>query len=155
MYACDRFSPYNGFFRSRRFRLLNTGMYGFESVQSFTEARTKPPVGLGHVHKQRITSGGGRVEDIQKRGSRWLLLVRDIAMPRHGRGACFEECFTSFIVSSTMYNVNFRMPLGCTARWMDMGTPKVRSEFYCFLNGYVAEILISEYENLSLSCQQS
>ena len=104
------------------------------STHSLTGARTKPPVGLGQIHKQRITSGARRVENVQRCGSRWLLLVRHIAMSRHGRCARFKEDLTRTIIRSTVHEVNFRMPFGCTARWMDMVARKVSSKSQSVLN---------------------
>lgn len=68
---------------SRRVDLLDTRVGGLEAVQALLEHGAEAVVGLHGIDEKGVTTGLGLFEDVQKRGARWLLLVRDVAMPGH------------------------------------------------------------------------
>jgi hypothetical protein len=58
--------------------LLEAGVYGLQSVESFPEARRQPLIGLDHVGEQSVTTCGRTIEHIQESRAGGLLLKGDI-----------------------------------------------------------------------------
>lgn len=93
MVVHDRFTPLDTASGSRRVDLFDTRVRSLEAMQTLLEQGTEAVVGLHGIHEKGVTTGLGLLKDVQEGGARWLLLVRDIAMP--GYAACALPQFVS------------------------------------------------------------
>lgn len=100
--------------------LLNAGMGGFQAVKAFLEERGEAVVGLYCVDEKGVAAGLGLVQDVQKRGSGGLLLVRDVRVPGYRAGAVGKVGVRALIARSPVDEVDLGEALGGSGCGMDV-----------------------------------
>ena len=101
--ASDRLSPSDRASGLGSVRLLEPTVNSFETVESFTKCRAEPVVGLYHIAEDGVSTSGRLVQDVEKGGSGWLLLICDIAVPSYSRGSRLEERRSTLVIMPTVY----------------------------------------------------
>ena len=98
-------------------------------MQPLLEFWTQTIVRLDLICEQCIPSCRRRIENIEERSARWLVLISHVRMP--GDGVCprTEKPHCSIVVSTAMYQVHFWIANGSATSGVNVQTPKVGAEF--------------------------
>lgn len=82
--------------------LLNTRVYGLETVETLLELGRQTLVCLSHVAEEGITTCCRTVKEIQEGGAGGLLLKCDIRVPGDRVGTLLQEFGTCAVVGATV-----------------------------------------------------
>lgn len=149
-----RLTALNAPTRSSDIHLLNTRVRGLETMQPLPEQRTKPIIRLHGIHKQRVPSRLGLVEDIQKRRPRRLLLIRHVRMPRHAARPVGKKLIHAVVPRPAVHQVDLGEALGRPGRRVDVVPAKVAAELEGPFDGQVGKVLVAEGDHLALGDEQ-
>lgn len=94
---------------SRSVNLLNARMRRLKTVQALLEQRAQSVISLRGIDKQCIATSIRSIENVQKRSSRRLLLVRDIRVPRYGACPGLKEGLVALLARTTVHEVDLRV----------------------------------------------
>ena len=120
-------------------------MQCFESVKPLLKLWRETIVRFSLVGEQRVTACGRRIEDVQERRARRLVLVCYVGMPGDGVGPRFEKRLSSVVISASMNEMDFWMALGSSTGWVDVQSSEVFTNLQCFADGQVGEVLVIEH----------
>ena len=116
---------------------MHTRMQCPQPVQSLLELWTQTVIRLSLVREQSISACHRRIENIEEGSARWLVLIRHVRMPGDGVCPSFEKIHCSIVVRTAMDEVHFWMTLGSATSGVNVQTPEVGAEIYCFMNWQV------------------
>ena len=98
-------------------------------MQPLLELWTQTIVRLSLIREQSISACRRRIENIEERSARWLVLIRHVRMPGDGIGPTFEKPHCSIVVRTAMDQVHFWVAFRSATSWMDVQAPEVGAEF--------------------------
>lgn len=130
--------------------LLNARVDGLEAVQPLLEARRKTIVRLGRVGEERVAARVRAVEDVQEGGAGRLLLVRDVAVPRHRAGPRVEQRVEQLVAGGPVDEVDLRVVRGRARGRVDVVPAKVAAVLEGLVDGQVGKVLVPEGDDLAL-----
>lgn len=103
-------------------------------MQPLLELWTQTIVRLSLVSEQSISACLRRIENVEERSARWLVLIRHVRMPGDSICPSFEKPHCSIVVRTAMDQVHFWITLGSATSGVNVQTSKVGAEIKCFMN---------------------
>lgn len=97
-------------------------------MQPLLEFRTQTIVRLNLICEQSISSCRRRIESIEERSARWLILIGHVRMPGDCVCPSLEKLHCSIVVRTAMYQVHFWIALGSATRGVNVQPPKIGAE---------------------------
>lgn len=123
-------------------------------MEALAELRGEPAVGFCLVGEECIAACDGTVQKVKERGSRWLLLVGDVRVPRHGVCALFEEILAGGVVGATVDEVDLGKAVRRSRSRVDVVAAEVAYVVEGILDIDACKILVPERHDLALGDEE-